>query len=300
MVSVDLGESQVKIPVFDKAGDSQGKTLLVTAGMDGDEYASIDAAYRMIEELQTASFYGRIIIVPIVNTPGFEKEVSYNPLDGKYPKLVGIGKKDGSASERLIHWLVDSYAIHADMWLDLHGGNVTEKIAPFLWAWQTRMKLVDVFIQSFCESYSPSFAIFESYFMYGKAAHLATRGCGYIYAESGGSSERLDIDIEQHCLWVRNAIATLGMTSSDNTIFIKVSLYKKYRQYTSKIQGMWFPEATKIRYIKKGELLGMVHSFDLSREEKIVAKEDAQVLWIKEGMKSSNKEILIAVAYSQW
>ena len=51
---------------------------------------------------------------------------------------------------------------------------------------------------------------------------------------------------------------------------------------------------------KKGELLGMVHSFDLSREEKIVAKEDAQVLWIKEGMKSSNKEILIAVAYSQW
>ncbi|MBI5613776.1 succinylglutamate desuccinylase/aspartoacylase family protein [Candidatus Gottesmanbacteria bacterium] len=299
-IRVNLGSTIITVPVFDRTSDLEGKTLLVTAGMDGDEYASIDAAYRMIEELRMSSFHGRIIIIPIVNSPGFEKETSYNPLDGKYPKLVGIGKKDGTESDRLVDWIVDTYTLHADMWLDLHGGNLTEVMAPFLWAWETKTTSIDILMRSFCERNSPEFAVFEPYSFYGKAAMLSQSSCGYICAESGGSCVRSEEAIEQHWLWVRDAMHILNMVSSGSSTSKKVPLYQKYRQYSSKIQGMWYPESTIIRSIQKGEFLGEVKSFDLSKTEKMFAKEDAQILWIKEGMKSSNKEILVATASTPW
>ena len=300
MMHVDLGATTVEIPVAIIKGNTSGKTLLVTAGMDGDEYASIDAAYRMIQELGKRNFIGQVVVIPIVNMPGFDKEVSYNPLDEKYPKLVGVGKKDGTPTERLMHWVVDTYAVHASMWLDLHGGSLTEVFEPFLWAWETKVKPVDLLVSSYCQNHAPSFSVFEEYSMPGKAAVLAGKGCSYIIAEAGGSCERKESDIDKHCTWVRSAMESLGMKAPTGGEIKKTPLYRKYRQYASNIQGLWHPQRTDIRKIRKGDILGLVRSFDLSREEKIMAKEDAQVLWIKEGMKSSNKEILIAVAYSQW
>ena len=59
MVPLDLGSAVIRVPVADIKGRAPGKTLLVTAGVDGDEYASIDAAYTMIDEVNKASFNGR-------------------------------------------------------------------------------------------------------------------------------------------------------------------------------------------------------------------------------------------------
>jgi predicted deacylase len=42
------------------------KTLLITAGIDGDEYAGIEVAYRLIDG-SDRPFAGRLLIIPIVN-----------------------------------------------------------------------------------------------------------------------------------------------------------------------------------------------------------------------------------------
>jgi hypothetical protein len=41
------------------------------------------------------------------------------------------GKPDGTVSERLAHWLVTSVYPLADAYLDLHGGDLDESLAPF-------------------------------------------------------------------------------------------------------------------------------------------------------------------------
>jgi len=59
--TVDLGVKKIKIPVAEISGKKYGKTLLVTAGMDGDENSGIEAAYRLIEEFKDRNFYGNLI-----------------------------------------------------------------------------------------------------------------------------------------------------------------------------------------------------------------------------------------------
>ena len=53
LIPVDLGEVSIRVPVAPLKGNSEGPTLLITAGNDGDEYAGIAAAYRLIEEFSS-------------------------------------------------------------------------------------------------------------------------------------------------------------------------------------------------------------------------------------------------------
>src|SRR5690242_19972927 len=96
-------KSSEQIPVFDIAGNQPGKTVLITAGVDGDEYAGIHAAYQLEENYRHGNFSGRLVIIPIVNVERFKQECSQNPLDGKLPKNIFPGSPDGSPSEQRIH-----------------------------------------------------------------------------------------------------------------------------------------------------------------------------------------------------
>lgn len=130
LVPVNLGEKTIHVPVATINGNAEGPSLLITAGNDGDEYAGIAAAYRLIEEFSKLSFAGKLRIIPIVNIPGFENEMSKNPIDQKFPKYIYPGNPSGSASERLRFW-ISEFAESSDFWLDLHGGSLVESLVPF-------------------------------------------------------------------------------------------------------------------------------------------------------------------------
>src|SRR3989344_9294675 len=111
--TVDIGGRKIEIPVWEKQSPIPGKTIVITAGIDGDEYAGIEAAYELIRIYSKQSFSGRLVIIPVVNIPGFEEAVSYNPLDKKYPKYIYPGKKNGSSTERLLYWLSTNFVSKA-------------------------------------------------------------------------------------------------------------------------------------------------------------------------------------------
>jgi hypothetical protein len=101
----------------------------VTAGVDGDEYAGIEAAKEL-----TATYRGDIplTVIPTVNRAGNLAGVSWNPLDGRYPKHIFPGSPWGSSSSRLIHSLL-LHLEGVELWLDLHGGASDEHLHPFVW-----------------------------------------------------------------------------------------------------------------------------------------------------------------------
>ena len=59
--------------------------ILITAGVDGNEYDGINAAKTLI-----STYQGNIpiTVIPIVNLAGYHAGTSYNPLDGKYSIAV--------------------------------------------------------------------------------------------------------------------------------------------------------------------------------------------------------------------
>lgn len=189
------------MPVADIAGEQNGPTLLVTAGMDGDEYTPIEAAYRAAELYRGGNFSGRLIILPIVNIPGFDARVSHNPLDGKFPKYCIPGNVHGSMTQRLMHHIVQTYARGAHMWLDLHSGAPDETALSCLWNDVTGVIDVDARGQAFTAASGVAAAVRGQA---GPASHaLAKHGCAYVLAESEDESE--------HRAYIERAMQTVQM-----------------------------------------------------------------------------------------
>jgi predicted deacylase len=121
----------VEIPFGIIEGERPGPCLLVTAGVHGSEYCSIEAAIRLMS-FDPSQVAGTLIVLPILNVKGFQRRSIYvMPEDGKNLNRMFPGRADGTVSERLANWLVTKIYPRADVYLDLHGGDLSESLAPF-------------------------------------------------------------------------------------------------------------------------------------------------------------------------
>ena len=194
---VDLGFKTIHIPVADFQIDNPDKTILITAGMDGDEYASIKAAYNLIHFYSKKKLANRIIIIPIVNTPGFKQLVSFNPMDGKFPKHICPGDQNGSPTERLIFWLWSRYIQYSDAWIDLHGGAITETLNPFVWTHETKSAQKNKLLFKIIRTLSAEIIVCEKESIFSKDKFLSQKGPLYFITESGQSGSYHIQDIQR-------------------------------------------------------------------------------------------------------
>lgn len=291
MMPVDLGDRVIDVPVADITGNRPGRTLLVTAGMDGDEYAGIEAAYSLISEFSSGNFAGRLIVVPIVNVPGFYQECSQNPLDGKLPKMCGLGRRNGSPTERLVYWL--SSLATADCWYDLHSGAITEGLEPFLWLYRTKARS-DRLSELILNSRLAEAVVNEQVTMFSKAGQLAKSGCCYVLAESGQRGSRAEADIERHLTWVQAVMSLLEMTTLEIKPVAESRILNSVTYYYAPFDGIWRPSAITGQAIKGAEL-GSCSSLVGGEVRVINFNKDGICLWWKETMAMRKGDVLCAV-----
>ena len=239
------------LPVADIIGNKAGPVLLVTAGLDGDEYAGIEAAYAAAEKYSDGNFSGRLIILPLVNMPGFEAGVSHNPLDGKFPKYCIPGQAHGSPTERLMQHIVQTYARTAVLWLDLHSGALGEITTSCIWSSTTGIAAVDARGKHYARVSGAPVAVCTP-------AHtgiriLAPYGCTYVLAESE--------DTTQHSIYIERAMQQLGMLPGnppEHTMRIFTKTRDTYSQ-TEEIRNdellLWYKTAPPTR---QGERVGEI------------------------------------------
>ena len=106
VIAVPAGsDAALDIPVVVVHGARPGPVLALVAGAHGTEYASIVALEELIENLDPAEVSGTVILVPLLNTPSFERKVPHvNPVDGKsmnrfYPERP-TGRRPSARSTR--------------------------------------------------------------------------------------------------------------------------------------------------------------------------------------------------------
>ena len=121
----------LELPFTVIEGAEPGPCLLVTAGVHGSEFCSIEAALGLCR-LEPGEIRGSLVVLPILNVEGFKARSIYvMPQDGRNLNRMFPGRPDGSTSERLAHWLVSDVYPGADAYLDLHGGDLDESLVPF-------------------------------------------------------------------------------------------------------------------------------------------------------------------------
>lgn len=180
--------------------------VLVTAGVDGDEYDGINAAKTLI-----ATYQGNIpiTVIPVVNLAGYQAGTSHNPLDGKYPKYIFPGNRWGSSSSRLIYQ-VAQYTKGIDLWVDLHGGATNEHLRPFVWAQATHHNsLIDTRTKHFL-SHLPATTLYTE----KNTLPFAKVNASYLLFESGELGQATSANTKRHLKWLNLILDNLDNPSS--------------------------------------------------------------------------------------
>ena len=128
---LEVPGTSARMPLTLVNGVKEGPTLLITAGIHGGEYASIEATICIAAALDAGEVSGRIILMPLVSPEAFHARVQYvPPADGKNVNRQFPGNALGTASERIAHTVVSQAASQADNWIDLPGGDIHEALVP--------------------------------------------------------------------------------------------------------------------------------------------------------------------------
>jgi predicted deacylase len=203
-------------PYFAIVGREPGLTFLLTAGIHAAEYTGTLAALRLAQQVQPEHVHGSMVIIPLLNRPGFfERSVYVNPEDGQNLNRAFPGKPDGIWSERFAHHLLNDVVLHVDRAMDLHAGDMVEDLEPFLGYLATGNAEVDSQSREMIDAYTGARWVTcvlpggeRAGMLYGAAAQ---HGVPAILAESGGRGLPLEEDIQRHVDGVLNIWRSLGL-----------------------------------------------------------------------------------------
>jgi N2-acetyl-L-2,4-diaminobutanoate deacetylase len=112
------------IPVLVAQGSQTGKTVVIFAGVHGDELEGVQALQEVFLELSAEALSGRIVAVMVANLAAFRVTTRTSPIDGLNLARIFPGRKDGTLSERVAHYL-SQFIIQADFFIDLHSSGLT-------------------------------------------------------------------------------------------------------------------------------------------------------------------------------
>jgi hypothetical protein len=111
--------TEMKIPVEVIRGKEDGPTIFISAAIHGDEINGIEIIRRLLTHKKLLSqIKGTLIIVPIVNVFGFNRNVRYLP-DRRDLNRVFPGSKQGSLASQVAYKFMNEVVMKCDYGIDL-------------------------------------------------------------------------------------------------------------------------------------------------------------------------------------
>jgi predicted deacylase len=115
-------QNTIDVPVIIERSKKPGPTVLITAGIHGDEINGVEIVRQIIAKGINKPKKGTIICIPVINVFGFIHMDREFP-DGRDLNRVFPGGKGGSLASRVAHKLMTEIVPHADLILDFHTGG---------------------------------------------------------------------------------------------------------------------------------------------------------------------------------
>ena len=119
---------QWRLPLLTVTGVNDGPTLLVIAGVHGDEYEGIAAIPQVFRAIQPQNLRGRLVMAPVCNVPAYVAAQRSSPIDGLNLARVFPGKIGGTITQQIAGWLCEKLLRHADFLIDLHTGGIAYEL----------------------------------------------------------------------------------------------------------------------------------------------------------------------------
>lgn len=256
--------SKLSIPVIVHRGRSAGSTLLIIAGMHGDEVTGMESARRLIRALKNKPVRkGTLIIIPILNVFGF-LTMSRSMPDGRDINRHFPGSARGSLTSRLTHALVSDVLPAVDIIIDLHSGSDQRVNYP-----QVRYTSSDDPSKELSQIFKPPFTLSSKPIKGSLRSFCNKQGIPYLLLEGGTSALIDDKTVSATTMGISNILSEFGLwadesTQSNNCIELNTSKWLR-----SPHSGLLSTGVSNGSWQKKGAVLAFIND-PYGRSEKMI------------------------------
>ncbi|TMC76099.1 MAG: succinylglutamate desuccinylase [Chloroflexi bacterium] len=256
----DAGLEKYEWPYIAISGVSSGPVVLVTAGIHAAEYAGIEAAIRLGRSLHPHKVRGTLIVIPLLNRPGFyERSIYVNPEDGDNLNRLFPGDPKGKWGERFAHRLLTEIVTKCDHAIDLHGGDLVEDLVALVIYRETGNAALDARIKRMADAYGARWAVKSAPTgeRPGMLYAVASRsGVAAMLAESGGRGLLIEEDVVRHVRGVTNILRTIGALEGEPEAVAPPRVVKSFDWLRSPVEGFFHCHVRVDQLVKQGDVVG--------------------------------------------
>ncbi len=265
----------IDIPVHVFNGKKAGPTVLIQAGLHGDEINGVETLRRMLQNNKFNIKKGAVVVVPILNVFGFI-HFSRDVPDGKDVNRSFPGSRVGSLASRIAHAHTSEILPQIDYGIDLHTGGGQRHNYP-----QIRYSANDAKSKQLAEVFNAPF-YFASRLIAGSFRKTTFKmGIPTIVYEAGESMRFDEKSIEKGIVGIQNVLNSLGMLPKSGTGKQKRSIHLEATRWVRASRaGMFVPEIENGKQVTKGQILGLVTDTFAKKSKKIKAPFDGYVFCV--------------------
>ena len=247
--------NSVEVPVLIERSKKPGPTVLLTAGIHGDEVNGVEIIRQIIAKGINKPKKGTIICIPVINVFGF-LNLSRDFPDGRDLNRVFPGSAKGSLASRVAYKLIHEVVQEVDFIMDFHTGGSGRFNAP-----QVRIVKGNKILDELSEKFGAPFVL------YSKNLNKSFRNTCHKLGKpmllfEGGKSFHIDTNVTNHGVnGIKRVLDSLGMLSpkfkvskpKTDCVFINESKWIR-----AKYSGMFKATIAINSLVEKGDVLGNI------------------------------------------
>lgn len=278
---VPVMDTGYQLPVTLINGAGEGKTVLITSAIHGCEYPSIEAAFRLAEEIDPRQISGQLVIINPVNVDAFLCRRPYVVVqDNQNLNRLFPPDPKGSLGDRIAFVLTEEFIKKADFYLDLHGGDIPETQPSYVYYPGVGPDPETLRISEEAADYVlharyriRSHAVNHAY------THAAVLSVPSLELELGENGSWTEAEVGQYMENIYNVLKYLGVYPG-----VPKKRETPARQITTgtyidaAYSGRWYPAVTRDDAVVKGQKLGEIRDFFGKILVTYYAEYDAQML----------------------
>jgi predicted deacylase len=265
-------KTNIEIPVFVFRSNRKGPTILLSAGMHGEETNGIEIIRKLITRAEIEQLKcGALIAIPVINSVSFLFGSRDLP-DGRDLNRCFPGNKNGSLGSRIAYDLMKYIIPLIDFGIDFHTGGAKINNSP-------QIRCVFEFPENItiAEKFSAPIII-NSKYREGTLRKEAAKNDKPILVYEGGESMRFDYHAINEgingCLRLMKGYQMIDIDVPRNHS-VKIEKDTWIRAHAS---GLFHMNVLNGAYVGKGDLLGVICNPFGDIEHKILSTTDGYII----------------------
>lgn len=268
----------VLVPVIVQRAKIDGPTVLLMAGLHGDEINGVEIIRKIIRKKFNKPLVGTIICLPVFNIFGF-LNVKRELPDGRDLNRSFPGSSSGSLAAQFAFHFMKEICPHVDYVIDFHTGAALRNNFP-----QIRCVMEDSESLELAKIFNPPFILNSPHIAKTVREAMSKKGVKMLLFEGGKANNIEELVVEEGLNGVKRLLNHLGMrtfkidiSKERSPVFLAESKWMRAPH-----SGMFQAIVRNGEKVVKGDVIGMVTDPYGNFERKVKASSSGYIICLNE------------------